>query len=640
MPWLLPLLIPLLLSACVVWNGSVQHGDTSLSEPDGSRPRYAFPPKSKDRVFVFVHGIFGDALKTWQNKAGEFFWDRFRSDDVFKDSDVYVYGFPSRFRAQSFSIDQAVADMDQAFINDNVKKYKEIVIVAHSMGGLVAERYLLTVRSVASKVPLLFLFATPHEGSSITVLASVVSQNPGLETMLPGDRNQYLRNLEAEWRQAQAERSITTRIKCAYETRPTYGVWVVTELSATRPCDGLSSPSDADHIDIVKPRPVPDRSYDALRSAVREVTTSRAQGTSLGAALQTHLAVSAGPESRIVERREPIPLDIEVLLSTAETRPIDDVFLIFEFAHENGKPIPQGESIKYFSVTANSFRVPALTTSLNRRQIPVVLRAHRTGQFRIRIIASSDKGELRAEATISLVVEELGLAALSQQSLTDSPLFVVRGDVLDAHPYRFSDLLEFKTLLVREANRSNIGKATVWFTWDYVGALGGPVLRVLRDTSRRPQYSRHLNEVKSLEDTGYVPGGNIVPIGLSLYQIDLIDDQRMTFAEIKARCESLLLWAAGTRTPTTAVKLYAGRDRTQWTTDQPAIAFEVDSDCGATGRICETTLLVGGREYTERDSLEDESYSDFPVWIRLDHGRLMKFDLSGSGLGAFVCSPG
>jgi hypothetical protein len=92
--------------------------------------------------------------------------------------------------------------------------------------------------------------------------------------------------------------------------------------------------------------------------------------------------------------------------------------------------------------------------------------------------------------------------------------------------------------------------------------------------------------------------------------------------------------------PTTAVKFYAGPDRTQWTTDQPAIAFEVDSHCGATGRICETTLLVGGREYTERDSLEDESYSDFPVWIRLDHGRLMKFDLSGSGLGAFVCSPG
>jgi len=248
------------------------HTNGDLTTTKRHSPSYVVGGNSQDTVIVFVHGIFGDSYTTWQNKQGLYFWDLMKDDDIFKNSAVFAYGFPSPLLDGGFSIDQAVADMSLHLRNSHVLDHKQIIIVAHSMGGLVAERFLLTFQTaVGNKVPLLFLYSTPQEGAAITRVVTRVSRNPGVEQMLPGGNNQYLANLEQEWRQAQEDRRISTKIVCAYELQPTYGITIVDQLSGTRFCSGVSYPIDANHIDIVKPSSTGDKSYIALRMAVDDV---------------------------------------------------------------------------------------------------------------------------------------------------------------------------------------------------------------------------------------------------------------------------------------------------------------------------------------------------------------------------------
>ena len=224
-------------------------GCTLIGSSWGASPDYVRPQISSDRVFVFVHGIFGDSLGTWKNSTNQYLWDFVGDDPAIKTSNIFAYGFPSRFLTSSFGIDDAVDDLEQRLRIAGVLKHKQIIFIAHSMGGLVVEAFLLRYRDIAAKTPIILLYATPHEGSEISYVAKLVSNNPGLETMIAGDKNQYLRRLESDWRSA----GFSTQIKCAFELKDTYKVRIVTRLSATRPCTANSTPVDADHIDIVKP---------------------------------------------------------------------------------------------------------------------------------------------------------------------------------------------------------------------------------------------------------------------------------------------------------------------------------------------------------------------------------------------------
>ncbi len=230
-------------------------------------PNYIQPQISSDRVFVFVHGLFGDSLGSWKNSSNQYLWDFVADDPTIKTSNLFAYGFPSKFLSSSFSIDDAADDLEQRLRLAGVLKHKQIIFVAHSMGGLVVEAFLLRYRGVAAQTPIVLLYSTPHEGSEISSIAKLISDNPGLETMISGDKNQYLRRLESDWRNS----GFATQIKCAFELKDTYKVRIVTRLSATRPCAGSSTPVDADHIDIVKPINKDSGAVVALRLAISAI---------------------------------------------------------------------------------------------------------------------------------------------------------------------------------------------------------------------------------------------------------------------------------------------------------------------------------------------------------------------------------
>jgi predicted alpha/beta hydrolase family esterase len=66
------------------------------------------------------------------------------------------------------SIDDQVSNLMNRFEGDGIfRKHNEVVFVAHSLGGLVVQRLLLTHHELAMKVRFIYFLATPQEGSAV-----------------------------------------------------------------------------------------------------------------------------------------------------------------------------------------------------------------------------------------------------------------------------------------------------------------------------------------------------------------------------------------------------------------------------------------------------------------------------------------
>lgn len=247
-------------------------------------PRWVVQHNPPQKVaLVFVHGVFGDTVGTWTHAGGPSFFDLITANpQVGPKVDMLAFGYTSNmFTAGSLDIQEAANKLHARLQFHGVLDYPAIVFVTHSMGGLVVLRELLTHRELLPQVPGVVMFATPQEGSQISVIAKEVASNPALEQMLPADRNGYLRVMSDEWNSLPA--ATRPQVHCAYEKRPTHGVLVVPWASATRFCQGTPVAIDADHLEIVKPdRPEHDAMV-VLVNALNELVI----GKTLVATLET-----------------------------------------------------------------------------------------------------------------------------------------------------------------------------------------------------------------------------------------------------------------------------------------------------------------------------------------------------------------
>jgi pimeloyl-ACP methyl ester carboxylesterase len=226
----------------------------------------------KARVIVFVHGIFGSAKDTWTCPKGDFYWPKaLLYDPAFADSDVYVAAYDTPYFGNHMTIDEVVSNLANRFQSDGVFSHREVVFVVHSLGGLIVQRFLLTHRDFAKQVPLIVFYSTPETGAQVAQVGHIFSSDPLLKEMFTGEQNDYLLNLENEWIGA----NFMIKRYCAYEKRPTKGVWVVDRLSGTRNCTNKTSiPINKDHIEIVKPCSTQDDAYIALKNVITENPTA------------------------------------------------------------------------------------------------------------------------------------------------------------------------------------------------------------------------------------------------------------------------------------------------------------------------------------------------------------------------------
>jgi pimeloyl-ACP methyl ester carboxylesterase len=232
-------------------------------------------PQHPNRVaIVFVHGIFGDTKGTWTNSNGQSFFDLVHDLAGIGDKvDIYAFGFSSHMLANgSLKIGEAANKLDDYLRKDEVDKYREIVLVAHSMGGLIVMRELVSHPALRAKVPLLVFYATPQEGSQIADIGRyIVKNNPAVRQMLPVNANDYLQQINEDWINVKSTTPHPTMI-CAYETKPIAGAVIIVPWdSSTRHCDRPASAiEDSDHLSIVKPDRPEHPSVVVLANALNE----------------------------------------------------------------------------------------------------------------------------------------------------------------------------------------------------------------------------------------------------------------------------------------------------------------------------------------------------------------------------------
>jgi pimeloyl-ACP methyl ester carboxylesterase len=229
-------------------------------------------PGSRARVIVFVHGLHGDR-DSWRAANGAYWPDMVKTDPRFSYSDVEIAEYPSPASNGKMSSIQ-LADMLWNRLNqDHVWQHREVVFLAHSLGGILVEEMLLRHPADAARVKFVVSYGTPHEGSSVARIASMYDKDPLLNDLSDAGDNAFLTQLEHNWRSHDSVNGIHRF--CAYEsedTRPEDGfarylhphARVVGYFSATYGCDVTTPPQEikADHVHMIKPTDRNASAYD------------------------------------------------------------------------------------------------------------------------------------------------------------------------------------------------------------------------------------------------------------------------------------------------------------------------------------------------------------------------------------------
>jgi tetratricopeptide (TPR) repeat protein len=233
----------------------------------GANSQYIRYDAETSSVIVFVHGIFGDGNSTWTGKNNSYWPEMLTRDASFGHYNIYVYEYPTGYSGEELSIDEISENMRLLFDTDKVSAHSKIVFIAHSMGGLVVRSYLLKNPNSASHTPMIYFFSTPTTGSELASIALLVANNPQLAQIKPMRSAEFLANLQRQWLDA----DLNIASFCAYETKKTFGINVVTQGSASNLCNKRLDPIPEDHFTIVKPSSYRDPAYLAFKSALEEI---------------------------------------------------------------------------------------------------------------------------------------------------------------------------------------------------------------------------------------------------------------------------------------------------------------------------------------------------------------------------------
>jgi pimeloyl-ACP methyl ester carboxylesterase len=238
------------------------------------------PSAPRARVIVFVHGLHANR-ESWRASNGAYWPDLIRTDPRFAYSDVDVAEYPTPDSNGKMSSVQLADLLWTRLKQDHVWDHREVVFIAHSLGGILVEEMLLRHPAEAVRVKFIVSYGTPHEGSSLARIASFYDKDPLLNDLSDTSGNSFLPQLEDNWRRNASVNGIHRF--CAFEsedTKPQNGVGsylraharVVSYFSATYGCDVTTPPQEihADHLHMVQPLDRKSAAYDFFYRVYRD----------------------------------------------------------------------------------------------------------------------------------------------------------------------------------------------------------------------------------------------------------------------------------------------------------------------------------------------------------------------------------
>ncbi|MBP2330368.1 hypothetical protein JOF56_010753 [Kibdelosporangium banguiense] len=233
---------------------------------------------------VFVHGLDGDAYKTWmRKKETESFWPQWLASE-FDDVAVWTVDYDawsSGWRGQSMPIQDRAVNL-MALLETKGIGERPICFVTHSMGGLLVKEILMHASdgrtefaAFAPAAKGIVFLATPHTGSGLTKAVNALGiLYRGTDAVEDLKRNAaYLRHLSDRYRNWADETKIRNLV--FFETHKTKGLQVVDETSANPGLAGVTPIGvDADHTEIGKPEDRDSLVYGQIKRFITKLRTA------------------------------------------------------------------------------------------------------------------------------------------------------------------------------------------------------------------------------------------------------------------------------------------------------------------------------------------------------------------------------
>jgi pimeloyl-ACP methyl ester carboxylesterase len=251
---------------------------------------------------IFVHGLHGGSYKTWRKKEEKnYFWpgEWLPNDSEFQNVRIHTFGYAaewSDFKSNNATVSDFGSSLYGALISSThlSRRHKTpIVLIGHSMGGLVIKRACLMAHrqretevgvesleddttSLASRIKCLVFLGTPHHGSDSAELLDKVLRS-GLSPM---SGKEYVKDLRKE---SPSNESINDEFRFIadsfhlfsfFEARPTSHLGFVVPKDSARingPRHEHTQSIDADHRGMVKFEDEDDPNYRILHDHLLKI---------------------------------------------------------------------------------------------------------------------------------------------------------------------------------------------------------------------------------------------------------------------------------------------------------------------------------------------------------------------------------
>lgn len=176
-------------------------------------------------VVIFIHGVMSDA-EAWRNANGTYWPSLLTEDPRTRGVGVYIFEYETGLFSGTYRINDVVDALTNHLRLDGVLTAKRLVFVCHSMGGIVARRYLVREEQqiLKDKVDVgLFLVASPSLGSEYSTFlshfSSILFRHAQNDILRKSDMNAWLLDLDRDFKALLDARRLTITGKELFEDK-------------------------------------------------------------------------------------------------------------------------------------------------------------------------------------------------------------------------------------------------------------------------------------------------------------------------------------------------------------------------------------------------------------------------------------
>lgn len=233
------------------------------------------------RAIIFIHGLFSTSKSAWLGKGG--WWpDLVTNEEALQDYGIYLFDYDTSINSVYYSLGDAAGALNEYFSLDGLMEMPQLFFVAHSMGGIIARKFLVTYQTNfinrQTRVGL-FLIASPSLGSSYANLVHKLglANHVQISSMQFDQGNAWLNDLDRDFRDLKESRHFPIVGRELVESNPVFlprrwfgSKQIVFPTSAAVYFGKSLKIPGSDHLTIAKPASCTDLQHRMLVSFVIE----------------------------------------------------------------------------------------------------------------------------------------------------------------------------------------------------------------------------------------------------------------------------------------------------------------------------------------------------------------------------------